>query len=216
MTISKRLRFEIFRRDGYRCRYCGATPDQVELRVDHVIPVALGGEAIPENLVAACHPCNAGKTSSSPEERHVAQVADDAIRWARAMEVATADRRQQISDVESCVDAFIDRWKYYELPTNIRAVPESFRASIRTFALQGLSLDEIVHFVDVTADHPNAWDRAFKYFCGCCWNELRDRQRLASAAIQAEEPTEELALLDDHAHAVGSTCPAPCLLRAVG
>lgn len=41
--VSKRLRFEILRRDQFKCRYCGTVAAERELRVDHVIPEALGG-----------------------------------------------------------------------------------------------------------------------------------------------------------------------------
>jgi len=60
-STGKRLRFEIFKRDGFRCVYCGATPMQKVLRIDHVVPVAGGGPSDPANLVTACHDCNAGK-----------------------------------------------------------------------------------------------------------------------------------------------------------
>ncbi|MET7395598.1 HNH endonuclease [Dactylosporangium sp. NPDC005572] len=63
MSVPKRLRFEVFRRDGFRCRYCGATPDEAQLRPDHVVPEALGGKTEPTNLVTACEDCNAGKAS---------------------------------------------------------------------------------------------------------------------------------------------------------
>lgn len=72
--MNKRLRFEILRRDGFRCTYCGETPSEAELHVDHVVPQALGGQDIPENLVTACEPCNSGKASSSPSEELVAAV----------------------------------------------------------------------------------------------------------------------------------------------
>jgi len=62
MSISKRLRFEIFKRDGFRCSYCGATPEISELRVDHVTPRAKGGSDDPDNLATSCHDCNAGKS----------------------------------------------------------------------------------------------------------------------------------------------------------
>ena len=32
------LRMQVLARDGFRCRYCGATPFQTELHADHVIP----------------------------------------------------------------------------------------------------------------------------------------------------------------------------------
>lgn len=67
MAVSKRLRYEVLRRDQYRCRYCGATAATATLTIDHVTPVALGGKDEMANLVTACEPCNAGKTSTAPD-----------------------------------------------------------------------------------------------------------------------------------------------------
>lgn len=59
--ISKKLRFEMLRRDESTCRYCGRSAPDVELHVDHVVPRAKGGLTISENLVTACADCNLGK-----------------------------------------------------------------------------------------------------------------------------------------------------------
>ena len=59
---SKRLRFEILKRDGYRCKYCGANGEKVTLHVDHVFPESKGGKDNPSNLVTACSDCNFGKS----------------------------------------------------------------------------------------------------------------------------------------------------------
>ncbi|MFE4420379.1 HNH endonuclease [Streptomyces sp. NPDC056817] len=77
MAVSKRLRYEILRRDRYTCRYCGASAPDAPMRVDHVTPVALGGTDHPSNLVAACEPCNSGKTSTI--EGFVDAVQDDSV-----------------------------------------------------------------------------------------------------------------------------------------
>jgi 5-methylcytosine-specific restriction endonuclease McrA len=58
---SKRLRFEIFKRDHFTCQYCGRQPPEVTLVVDHVDPVANGGKAHELNLVTSCVDCNQGK-----------------------------------------------------------------------------------------------------------------------------------------------------------
>jgi excisionase family DNA binding protein len=58
---SIRLRFSVLQRDGFTCRYCGRKAPDVELRVDHIVPVAQGGTDHPDNLCAACTDCNAGK-----------------------------------------------------------------------------------------------------------------------------------------------------------
>lgn len=67
--LSKRVRFEIFKRDGFRCIYCGATPMQAALVADHVVPVAAGGASDPANLVTACVDCNGGKAAVPLETR---------------------------------------------------------------------------------------------------------------------------------------------------
>jgi hypothetical protein len=59
--MSLRTRFDVLECDGFRCRYCGATSEDAKLVVDHVIPVVEGGTNDLDNLVTACHPCNAGK-----------------------------------------------------------------------------------------------------------------------------------------------------------
>lgn len=63
--IAPRLRFEVLRRDGFRCTYCGRTAAEgAVLHVDHLIPVASGGPGELGNLVTACADCNLGKSST--------------------------------------------------------------------------------------------------------------------------------------------------------
>lgn len=84
MSVSKRLRYEILRRDNFQCRYCGAAAPDVKLNVDHVIPKSLGGSDKPDNLVTSCADCNAGKTSSMPNAMVVADVNQEVFRLAAA------------------------------------------------------------------------------------------------------------------------------------
>ena len=60
-SISKKLRFEVFKRDSFRCQYCGRNAPDVILEVDHIKPVAEGGENTLINLVTSCRDCNRGK-----------------------------------------------------------------------------------------------------------------------------------------------------------
>lgn len=61
-AISKKLRFEIFKRDSFSCRYCGRQAPAVILQVDHINPVAKGGDNNPLNLATSCFDCNSGKS----------------------------------------------------------------------------------------------------------------------------------------------------------
>lgn len=55
----QKLRDVVFRRDGFKCRYCGEANTLLEC--DHVVPVSRGGSNELENLVTACKPCNRSK-----------------------------------------------------------------------------------------------------------------------------------------------------------
>lgn len=65
-SISKRVRYAVLERDGYRCRYCGAAAADAKLHVDHRMPVSRGGTDDFSNLVTACADCNLGKHAFLP------------------------------------------------------------------------------------------------------------------------------------------------------
>ena len=60
--MTEKLRMRVLRRDGYRCRICGASAsDGVKLEVDHIVPVSKGGRTEERNLQTLCDRCNRGK-----------------------------------------------------------------------------------------------------------------------------------------------------------
>ena len=62
--MTKALREQIALRDNYTCQLCGKyMPDGVGLQIDHIVPVAKGGQSIPSNLQVLCSKCN-GKESN--------------------------------------------------------------------------------------------------------------------------------------------------------
>ena len=61
--MSDSLRYDILRRDNFRCQLCGATAQEgAKLHVDHIVPVAKGGRTISSNLRTLCDRCNMGKS----------------------------------------------------------------------------------------------------------------------------------------------------------
>jgi hypothetical protein len=56
-------RLKIYRRDGYRCQYCGKALDRYSATLDHVRPVTAGGGHDFDNLVTVCRRCNASKNA---------------------------------------------------------------------------------------------------------------------------------------------------------
>lgn len=61
MAVGVRIRFEVFKRDAFTCRYCGRQTPDVVLEVDHIVPVCEGGSDDPMNLATSCWDCNRGK-----------------------------------------------------------------------------------------------------------------------------------------------------------
>ena len=60
------LRYDVMRRDGFRCKLCGMTAnDGVKLHVDHIIAVSKGGKTELSNLRTLCERCNLGKSDKS-------------------------------------------------------------------------------------------------------------------------------------------------------
>lgn len=64
--IDQQIAWAVYRRDRYRCRYCGRT--DVPLTVDHLILWEEGGPTTEENLVACCRKCNKARGSMQYEE----------------------------------------------------------------------------------------------------------------------------------------------------
>jgi 5-methylcytosine-specific restriction endonuclease McrA len=59
------LRYEVLKRDRFRCVLCGASPAThlgCALHVDHVIPWSKGGKTVTGNLRSLCETCNLGKS----------------------------------------------------------------------------------------------------------------------------------------------------------
>lgn len=192
MALSRRLRFEILKRDGYACRYCGATAPDVVLQVDHVLPTTLGGGDEPNNLVTACADCNSGKASTHPDSAVVEDVDAAAILFAKAAEKAAERRRAQLEGLDATLVEFDEQWMGYHTnpyvgqPAQIPR-PNDWAQSVSRFLEQGLTLPELKHFTAVAMNSKADSGQVFRYFCGCCWREISERQELARRMIEDGE-----------------------------
>ena len=61
-AIGDKLRFEVFKRDNFKCQYCGMAAPDVTLNIDHIDPVSNGGVNDILNLITSCRNCNSGKS----------------------------------------------------------------------------------------------------------------------------------------------------------
>lgn len=181
--ISKRTRFEVFKRDRFTCQYCGGKPPEVTLELDHIHPVAKGGTNDILNLCTSCKECNRGKGAvplgsvrPSPGKDVLAEMAEsreqlaayqDFVLWERATREAHIDLITQI----------IKPVLSYENLSN------SQRMSVSKF-LGELGLAEVIQAAEITVERTDMLRGGgeFAYFCGICWTKIKNRNAKREAA----------------------------------
>jgi hypothetical protein len=122
IAISKKVRFEVFKRDSFTCQYCGEMSPNVILEVDHIKPCIDGGNNRILNLVTSCFDCNRGKGKTllsddsmlSKQQNQLKKLADKReqielmIKWQE--ELDNLDNKQ--------VDNLSDYWGDFVYPFN--------------------------------------------------------------------------------------------------
>jgi CRISPR/Cas system Type II protein with McrA/HNH and RuvC-like nuclease domain len=172
-SISKKLRFEIFKRDYFECQYCGSSPPSVILEIDHILPVSQKGTNDIDNLVTACFDCNRGKSNnlltSIPQSvsdkaelmaEKLAQVKayDKLLRSIRKYEETRVDLIQEI------FNAYHDGYSF----------SQTFRKSVRLF-LDKLDINEVEKCMEISCSKGRDRESTIRYFCGICWNRIRSK-----------------------------------------
>lgn len=173
--LSKKTRFEVFKRDGFSCQYCGDHPPKVILHVDHIVAVAEGGGNDMDNLITACQSCNAGKAANPLSD--VPQSLKD-----KAAEVA--EREEQVRGYHAVMQVKRDRledesWDIAEI-LQTGAAEDGFRKdwrlSIKQF-LEKIGYHEVIEAAEIAASRKNEGGTRFRYFCGICWRKVGEAQQ---------------------------------------
>ena len=170
--ITKRTRFRVFKRDGFTCGYCGRTPPAAILEIDHIEPVASGGTDTPDNLITACFDCNRGKgaehLSIVPEslKARAARIAESEAQLKAYRKVVDAKRERENEDIQrlsSINVAFFGE----EMFTR-------YGESVRVNFLPRINITDLCYYLGVACERfPDDEQRAFRYFCGICWQVIR-------------------------------------------
>lgn len=172
--ISKKLRFEIFKRDGFKCQYCGKSAPDVVLEIDHVIPVAHGGTNDIANLVTACRECNSGKGARELTDEALANIqkanlddiaerreqAEMLTEWKKALQEVVAG---QIDSIDSYLISVTD----YSLTEDGK---RQIRMLIRRFGFQEVYTATEIAFDSYYHDTAKSWEAAFNKIGGICYN----------------------------------------------
>ena len=64
VALNNSIRFDIMKRDNFKCKLCGDSPavnTLCKLEVDHILPISKNGDNRESNLQTLCSVCSSGK-----------------------------------------------------------------------------------------------------------------------------------------------------------
>ncbi len=184
-SISKTLRFEVFKRDKFTCQYCGRMAPDVVLEIDHITPVKEGGNNDILNLVTSCKDCNRGKGCRKISQRKELDIQQDQLK-------ELAERREQLeflvkwreelkSIEELQLDAIDQEIQRYSPNYQMGQVARNaMLCTLRKFGLQEVLIAVNISFPKYY--HPDeywekeSWSNAFNKIGGICWNRKQQGQ----------------------------------------
>ena len=172
-SISKKTRFEVFKRDGFICAYCGAHPPSVVLHVDHIHPVALGGNNNMDNLITSCEPCNLGKSAKPLTE--IPQGLKDKAAEIKERELQIVGYQNEMQKKRDRIDS--EKWRIAELlipGSSDSGMRKDWLVSISMF-LEKLGLFGCIEAAEVAHSRFRYSNpKMFSYFCGICWKKIKE------------------------------------------
>jgi len=172
MAISKKTRFEIFKRDGFACQYCGKKPPDTLLECDHIQPLFEGGSDDYSNLITSCFECNRGKSCLPLGVSDCERV--------QQLQLETIAQLAAFNELLINADKARDRhvkWLSKKIASNLgwKRLAKDEENSLSRFA-RSLTYDRIVNASEKTATKKHGADpaSAWRYFCGVCWGMIKD------------------------------------------
>ncbi len=170
IALTKKIRFEVFKRDGFKCVYCGNTPPKVLLEVDHVIPVSKGGTNQIDNLVCSCYDCNRGKSAN--ELTNLPETIQTKADLLKLKTKQYKELKKIQKELEGLIDAQVDEiHDVYKNSFKGWELSDKFQLSIRHFITK-LGAEVVKEAMQTACCRHNS-DHSIKYFCGICWNKIR-------------------------------------------
>jgi len=158
MAISPKIRFEVFKRDNFTCRYCGRKTPQVVLEVDHIIPVSKGGTDDMDNLVTSCWECNRGKGATLLTEIHNELSLHEKTILALERELQLAEynevKRRQREREDREIDELLDYWNKLA-GGRAREFP---KASFLRYYLRYIPAEDIKVYMEIVMSKDKVWD----------------------------------------------------------
>ena len=180
-SLSKKARFEVFKRDSFTCQYCGRKAPDVVLEVDHIKPIAEGGTNNIMNLITSCFDCNRGKGKRELSDNTTLQKQQkqmEILNEKRLQLEMLLDWRKELKDqLETEVEAIR---QLLEEETGFR--PNVYgRKDIKRLIHQfGFSLvyesTEIAILQYMEYEDSKSWNYGFNKIGGICYNINKERK----------------------------------------
>ena len=171
-ALSKKLRFEVFKRDSFKCQYCGKSAPDVILHVDHIMPVSKGGTNEILNLITACAECNGGKSavllSDDSAIKKQKQQLDELNKRREQLEMMMEWRNGLAQEENSILEFVCDRFCE---AFNVSLTPHgesTIRGQIKLFGM-----DEVLEAIAITCSKNITGEKIINYMAGVCWNRKR-------------------------------------------
>lgn len=174
IQLSKKIRFDIFKRDGFICQYCGNTPPKVVLEVDHIIPVCKGGTNSIDNLISACFDCNRGKSGN--ELTAIPKTTIEKTESLLEKELQYKAFRKIQKKIEDRINKEAEEVNsIYSSYSRGRVLTDKFiNSSLKPF-LKKLGFQEVSEAMHKSCSKINSYkEQSIKYFCAICWNKIRE------------------------------------------
>ena len=169
--ISKKVRFEVFKRDSFTCQYCGKKAPDAILHVDHIKPVSKGGGNTLLNYVTSCVECNQGKGATelsdnssvekSRQQAEILQKRREQIEMMRDWQLSLVDEESR--EVEAVNDL------YSKLTNSKFAISESYKTSTIYPLVKKYGLVEVMEALrDGSASYGDP-SKALEKLSGICY-----------------------------------------------
>ena len=162
--ISKSLRFEVFKRDSFKCQYCGASAPDVILEVDHIVPVAEGGENDMMNLITSCRDCNRGKGKKKLADR---QALNERRQQMEMMLQWKCDMLNFESEMVNAIDLLIYSMTNWAMSDFAR---QKTRRLISQFSFDEVYDATAISFEKYYNGTEKSWGVAFNKIGGICYS----------------------------------------------
>ena len=175
MSISKKKRFEVFKRDDFTCRYCGRKPPQTTLEVDHIVPKCKGGKEEIFNYITSCFDCNRGKAGNELNDKiarpDIDKINKELKEQLEYLKIYYDCQDELIGIKERYLYLVIKHWKKHASSY----ISPQMKSSINNF-LQDFSVEEICNAIDIACNKVYGWVSRFKYMCGVLHNRRKNGQ----------------------------------------